>query len=182
MTKNILVLNGSPRKNGNVYIALKTQTEELVRKIEKDGSNKANVIWEDVNSLQIKACCGCMKCRTDKNCILPNDDAHRVAEEIKACDMLLVGTPVYWGNMNGKLKMLFDRLVPVLMGESKLGIPIPLHKGKKSVIVTACTTIFPFNYLCGQSSGALRAVKEILKSSGFRICKKVNISGTKKNA
>ena len=90
-----------------------------------------------------------------------------------------VGTPVYWGNMNGKLKSLFDRLVGVLMGESKLGIPIPLHKGKKAVVVTACTTPFPFNYVCGQSSGAFRAVKEILKSSGFKIARKVNISNTK---
>ena len=60
-----------------------------------------------------------------------------------------------------------------------MGIPIPLHKGKKAVIVTSCTTPFPFNYLCRQSTGAVRAVKEILKSSGFRIIKKVNISNTK---
>ena len=61
------------------------------------------------------------------NCILPADDAHIIAEEIKNCDMLIAGTPVYWGNMNGKLKALFDRLVYVLMKESKRGILV-LHK------------------------------------------------------
>ena len=94
--------------------------------------------------------------------------------------MLIVGTPVYWANMNGKLKCLFDRLVGVLMGESKHGIPIPLHKGKKAVIVTSCTTPFPFNYICGQSGGAVRAVNEVLKSSGFKVVKKINLSNTKK--
>ena len=114
------------------------------------------------------------------NCILQPDDAHTIAEEIKACDMLLVGTPVYWGNMNGKLKALFDRLVYVLMKESKRGIPLSLHKGKNAMIVTSCTTPFPFNYLCGQSTGTVHAVKEILKSSGFKIIKTKNISNTKK--
>ncbi|MBO4321037.1 MAG: flavodoxin family protein, partial [Treponema sp.] len=106
--------------------------------------------------------------------------AHRIETEIKNCDMLFVGTPVYWGNMNGKLKCLFDRLVAILMGESKSGIPIALHKGKKALVVTSCTTPFPFNYLCGQSTGAIRAIKEILKTSGFKITRKVNLSNTKK--
>lgn len=35
--------------------------------------------------------------------------------------MIIVGTPVYWGNMNGKLKSLFDRLVGIMMAESKSG-------------------------------------------------------------
>ena len=138
------------------------------------------VIWEDVCDLHFDFCNGCMACRSKGDCILPEDDAHRIAQEIKESQMIFVGTPVYWGNMNGKLKCLFDRLVGVLMGESRLGIPIPLHKGKKAVVVTACATPFPFNYICGQSSGAFRAVKEILKSSGFRIVRKVNISNTKK--
>jgi hypothetical protein len=67
-----------------------------------------------------------------------------------------------------------------MMGESKLGIPIPLHKGKKAIIVTSCTTPFPFNYICGQSTGAVRAVREVLKSSGFKVIRKINLSNTKK--
>ena len=109
-----------------------------------------------------------------------NKKALKIEKEIKECDMLIVGTPVYWGNMNGKLKCLFDRLVAVMMGESKMGIPLPLHKGKKAIIVTSCTTPFPFNYICGQSSGAVRAVREVLKSSGFKVIRKINLSNTKK--
>ena len=169
----ILVLNGSPRKNGNVATRLKKELEKY---------QDAEIIWEDICDLNFSFCKGCMACRSRQNCILPQDDAHKIAEEIKNCDMIFVGTPVYWGNMNGNLKSLFDRLVGVMMAESKFGIPLPLHKGKKAVVVTSCTTPFPFNNLCGQSSGAFRAVKEILKSSGFKIIKKINISNTKRGS
>ena len=171
----ILVLNGSPRKNGNVSNLLKKEAD---RQLKKNPSSE--ILWENVYDLNFSFCLGCMACRSKGSCILPQDDAHRIENEIKECDMLIVGTPVYWANMNGKLKCLFDRLVGVLMGESKLGIPIPLHKGKKAIIVTSCTTPFPFNYFCGQSTGAVRAVKEVLKSSGFKVIRKINLSNTKK--
>ena len=171
----VLVLNGSPRKNGNVAKTLKNELEKFQQK-----NPGCEVIWENVGDLTFNFCHGCMACRSKGTCVLPNDDAHRIEAEIKNCDMLFVGTPVYWGNMNGKLKCLFDRLVTILMGESKIGIPIALHKGKKALVVTSCTTPFPFNYLCGQSTGAIRAIKEILKTSGFKIIKKVNLSNTKK--
>ena len=170
----ILVLNGSPRKNGNVSNLLKKESDRLLKK-----NPGAEIIWENVSDLNFSFCHGCMACRSKGSCILPKDDAHKIENEIKECDMLIVGTPVYWANMNGKLKCLFDRLVGVLMGESKLGIPIPLHKGKKAVIVTSCTTPFPFNYFCWQSTGAVRAVKEVLKSSGFKVIRKINLSNTK---
>ena len=171
----ILVLNGSPRKNGNVSNLLKKEAD---RQLKKNPSSE--ILWENVNDLNFNFCLACMACRSKGSCILPKDDAHRIENEIKECDMLIVGTPVYWANMNGKLKCLFDRLVGVLMGESKLGIPLPLHKGKKAIIVTSCTTPFPFNYFCGQSTGAVRAVKEVLKSSGFKVIRKINLSNTKK--
>lgn len=174
---NILVLNGSPRKNGNVTRTLRREVEKIAGKAGTDG---CQVIWEDIYDLNFDFCRGCMACRAKSSCILPPDDAHKIAEEIKKCNMIFVGTPVYWGNMNGKLKSLFDRLVGVMMAESKMGIPRPLHKGKKAVIVTSCTTPFPFNYICGQSGGAVRALREILKSSGFKVVRKVNISNTKR--
>ena len=98
----------------------------------------------------------------------------------KECDALVIGTPVYWGNISGQMKLMFDRIVPAMMGESKLGIPIALHKGKKAVIVTACTTIWPFSWIARQTSNANHAMKEILGYSGFKIVGKLVLPGTKK--
>ncbi len=170
---NVVILNGSPRKAGKV--------SQMLHLIEDDAvSKKAGTVqFFNVNELSFKSCTGCMKCRNSGSCVLPEDDAHAVARAVKDCDVIVVGTPVYWANMSGELKSLFDRLVGVLMGESPMGIPKPLHKGKKALVVTACTTPFPFNILCAQSTKAVASVKEILVSSGFKIKRTIVVAGTK---
>ncbi len=168
----ILILNGSPRKNGKVSTLLHIAEKSLIE-------NGNSVTFIDVSSLNFKPCIGCMACRSKETCLLPEDDAHKIAQEIKSCDRIIVGSPVYWGNMSGQLKCLFDRLVAVMMKESKSGIPCPLHKGKKAAIVTSCTTPFPFNILAGQSTKTEASIKEILKYSGFKISKKIRLAGTK---
>ncbi|MDD3365093.1 MAG: NAD(P)H-dependent oxidoreductase [Syntrophomonas sp.] len=56
----ILVLNGSPRKNGTVANLLKSVVDGI--------SNRYEVEWINVYELNIKPCIGCMKCRTDQEC------------------------------------------------------------------------------------------------------------------
>ena len=168
----VLILNGSPRKSGKVSQILHTMEKRL-----QDDGNETEFV--DVNMLNFKCCIGCMKCRKSGNCILPLDDAHNIGEALQNCDAVIVGSPVYWGNINGKLKCLFDRQVAVMMGENKMGIPIPLLKGKKAIVVNTCTTPFPFNILAGQSTKAYTAVKEILSYSGVKIKGKLMIGGTK---
>lgn len=161
----ILILNGSPRKNGTVTSLLKSVVDGI--------SNKHVVEWIDVYDLKIAPCVACMKCRPDKECVLPDDDAHLLGHKIRKADALIVGTPTHWGNMSANLKLLFDRNVPAIMGEKKNGLPCPLHKGKPAIIVTACSTPWPFNYFMGQSSGAIRAVYEVMKLGGFRVLGKI---------
>lgn len=168
----LLILNGSPRVKGTVA--------KILHEIEQGAKDSGcETVFIDVASLSFASCTGCMACRTKRACILPHDDAHDVAERIRHCAALVVGTPVYWGNMNGNLKRLFDRLVYALETESPLGIPCPHHKGKRAAIVTACTTPFPFNIVCGQTSKAAAALKEILSWSGFRVQSHIAMSGTK---
>ncbi|MDY4901422.1 MAG: flavodoxin family protein [Treponema sp.] len=171
---DILILNGSPRTSGTVA--------RLLHEIESSAlKNGATVTFTDVSRLSFASCTGCMACRKTGKCVLPHDDAHVIAEKIKSCSAIATGTPVYWGNMNGELKRLFDRLVYVLMKESPLGIPSPLNKGKAAIIVSACTTPFPFNILCGQTTKAFAALKEILCTSGFKIKGSVTAAGKVKS-
>lgn len=168
----VLILNGSPRRNGKVSQILHTMEKRL-----QDDGNETEFV--DVHTLNFKCCIGCMKCRESGKCILPQDDAHHIGEALQNCNAVIVGSPVYWGNINGKLKCLFDRQVAIMMGENKMGIPIPLLKGKKAIVVNTCTTPFPFNILAGQSTKAYTAVKEILSYSGVKIKGKLLIGGTK---
>lgn len=167
----ILVLNGSPHKNGTVAKLLKMVVEGI--------SNKHDVEWINLYELNIKPCVACMKCRPEQECILPPDDAHRIGRKIKNADGLIVGTPTHWGNMSAQLKLLFDRNVPVIMGEKPNGMPIPRQKGKPVVIVTACSTPWPFNFVAAESRGAIRAVNEVLYYGGYKLLGKIVKPGTK---
>lgn len=169
----IIVLNGSPRRNGTVASLLNSVAEPL--------STEHEIEWIDVCNLKIKYCTTCMVCREKEICVLPEDDAHIVGEKIKNADALVIGTPTHWGNMCAPLKLLFDRNVPVFMGESPKGIPIPRQKGKRAVIVTACTTPWPFNFILPESRGAIRAVREVLHYGGYKIVGTISKPGTKKN-
>ncbi len=169
----ILVLNGSPRKNGTVASLLKAATESL--------SAEHDVEWIDVCRLNMKYCTACMVCREKETCVLPEDDAHVLGKKIQEADALVIGTPTHWGNMCAPLKLLFDRNVPVFMGESPKGIPEPRQKGKRAVVVTACTTPWPFNFILPESRGALRAVREVLHYGGYKIAGTIAKPGTKKS-
>lgn len=169
----ILVLNGSPRKSGTVASLLNALTESL--------SGDYEIEWIDVCRLNIKYCKSCMVCREQEVCILPEDDAHIVGQKIQRADALIIGTPTHWGNMSAPLKLLFDRNVPVFMGESPKGIPVPRQKGKCAVVVTACSTPWPFSFILPQSRGAIRAVKEVLHYGGYKTVGTVTKPGTKKS-
>jgi len=151
--------------------------EAIKKEAEKQGANVSAI---HVHDLQIKPCNGCMNCRKNLTCVLPEDGTQATLQLINKCDVLVVGSPCYWGNLPGELKILFDRIVYGMMGESPKGIPQPLHKGKKAIIVSTCTTPYPFNILFNQTRGTVKALKEILKWSGFKIVSTIERGGTKK--
>jgi NAD(P)H-dependent FMN reductase len=167
-----IFLNGSPRKSGTVAQLLMAVREEI-------DVNRHEWEWIDVYDLQMKQCGGCMKCRSTDTCILPEDDGHKVGRKIKNADGVIIGTPTHWGNMSTPLKLLFDRNVPVFIGEKSSGMPVPRQKGKPAVVVTACTTPWPFNFILPESRGAVKAVREVLKYGGYSYLGKIVKPGTK---
>lgn len=167
---NVLLLNASPRPAGIVSQALDAAASTAGRP-ERKRSRPSSTVRD-------RPCTGCMRCRATGVCPLPHDAAHELGEAIRRADLLVVGTPTYWGGMAARLKLLFERLVPVFMGESPRGIPQPRLKGRQAVVIAACTTPWPFNLLFRQSRGAVRSVREVLSTGGMRI-RSVEIAGTK---
>jgi NAD(P)H-dependent FMN reductase len=161
----ILILNCSPRREG--------VTTTILRAI-ADSIASTQVKWVNVNDLAIRPCTGCLECRPDKKCTLPYDDAHRVGELIEKSDLLIVGTPTYWGNITGPLKLLFDRNVSTFQYVGT-GLPKPRQKGKKAILVTASSAPFPANLLPCWSGGTLRALRTVLHAGGYRIVKTINV-------
>lgn len=169
----ILIINGSPRKNGNIARLLQTVAAELK-------SSGVEIDTINISELSVASCHGCMACRSTRRCVLPADDSVRALAMINSCQAMVIGAPCYWGNIPGQLKTMFDRIVYGMMGESPHGIPIPLHKGKKAMIISTCTTRWPWNRIFNQSAGAINAMKEILKWSGFKTVAKMQIGDTKR--
>lgn len=168
---NILIINASPRKTGNI--------SQMLEVIEQEALNRgAEVNVVEVSKLTIRPCVACMTCRSTGKCVMPEDDAQRVLRMIVACDALVIGAPCYWGNIPGALKLLFDRIVYGMMGENSMAVPVALHKGKKAIIVTSSSTMWPFNIIMNQTRGVVRALKEILGWSGFKIVATVQKGGT----
>ena len=161
----ILILNGSPRRKG----VTSTLLAELAAGI--DQKHKIEIVR--VHDLHMKPCIGCLKCRPDRTCILPRDDAHSLAETVKGSDLLVIGSPVYWGNMPGSLKIFFDRNVPLFeyceADKPARSFPKPRLKGKAGILIVCVGSPFPFSLLPSQCGGAIRSLKTILRAGGIKV-------------
>ena len=166
----LLIINGSPRKKGLISQMLRIFHEQAI-------ATGIEVTEVYANDLQIKPCMGCMACRSKRHCVLPEDDAQRVLKLIEQADAIVIGAPCYWGNIPGQLKLLFDRIVYGMMRDTPR-FPEPLMKGKRLVCISTSTTPFPFNILMNQSRGAIRALREIGRFSGWKIVATIERGGT----
>ena len=166
----LLIINGSPRKKGLISQMLRIFHEQAI-------ATGVEVTEVYANELQIKPCMGGMACRSKRHCVLQEDDAQRVLTLIQQADAIVIGAPCYWGNIPGQLKLLFDRIVYGMMRDTPR-FPEPLMKGKRLVCISTSTTPFPFNILMNQSRGAIRALREIGRFSGWKIVDTIERGGT----
>jgi multimeric flavodoxin WrbA len=101
----ILGLSGSPNKNGNTVFAVR-------RALETAQSEGAETRFLSLAGLQIHPCTGCFACQKDRKCIY-QDDMTAILDELRACDGLILGSPVYFGMVSGLMKNMMDRTVPL---------------------------------------------------------------------
>lgn len=100
----IIAFNGSPKKNGNTYQALKMVTDEL----EKEGI-EVEIIH--VGNQKMNGCLACGHCfkGTDKKCAIVGDHVNEWIEKMDEADGVLIGSPVYFAGINGAMKCFLDR-------------------------------------------------------------------------
>jgi len=99
----VLLVNGSPNRNGCTYTALKEVASAL----------EANEIKTEFFHIGIepqRGCLGCGKCWKYGKCIFDGDVCNDLAERIKTADGLVIGSPVYYAGPNGALCALLDRV------------------------------------------------------------------------
>ena len=99
---HVLMLNGSPRANGNTALAL----HEMEKVFTEQG-----VICEliHVGQKDIRGCIACRQCVKLGHCVF-DDVVNELAPKFQACDGLVVGSPVYYASANATLVAFLDRL------------------------------------------------------------------------
>ena len=98
----VLILNGSPRMNGNTTLAV----EEMVKVFNAEGV-ETEVIR--VGNKDIRGCMACNSCAKTGKCVF-DDVVNEIAEKFEKSDGLVVATPVYYASANGTLVSCLDRL------------------------------------------------------------------------
>lgn len=98
----VLLLNGSPRKNGNTTIAL----EEMVKVFKEEGI-ETETVW--VGNKDIRGCIACDSCASKGKCVF-DDLVNETAPKFEECDGLVVGSPVYYASANATLVAFLTRL------------------------------------------------------------------------
>lgn len=109
MTKKVLLIGTSPRKNGN--------SNQILKEFEKGAKEKGNeteTIY--LNDKTINFCKGCLACQKTKKCII-KDDVSEILEKMKISDIIVFATPIYYYEMSGQMKTLIDRTNPLFADE-----------------------------------------------------------------
>lgn len=101
---NVLLVNGSPRRQGNTRHAL----EIVARALEAEGVGTQICQLGGANA---RGCQSCGECARTANgrCAL-RDDISEILEKVWACDGLVIGSPTYFSNVSSEVKALIDRV------------------------------------------------------------------------
>ncbi len=99
----IVVLAGSPRKNGN--------TDRLVEAFAKGAKKNNTVEVISVSDHIVKPCTGCNSCfEREGNICFQNDDMAEIYEKLNEAETLIIASPVYFYGISAQLKAVIDRL------------------------------------------------------------------------
>ena len=131
--REIVVFNGSPRKDGNTVTIL----DLIARGAREQG---AEVKFYTLFKMKFMACQGCFACRLQDDCVI-NDEVREALGKVKTADAVVIGSPIYMMQMSGPVKNLYDRLFPLMDQEGR-----PRFGAKKLVTVYSQSLDDPHAY------------------------------------
>ena len=99
---NVILINGSPKANGNTALALKHMAEVFA-----ESSIEAEIV--QVGHLPVHGCIACGKCWKAGKCVF-DDFVNEFAPKFEAADGIVLGSPVYYASANSTLTAFCDRL------------------------------------------------------------------------
>ncbi|MEW6658349.1 MAG: flavodoxin family protein [Thermodesulfobacteriota bacterium] len=122
----IIAVLGSPQPRGNSAGLARA----FLAAVREQG---AEVQEYQLNQLNFKGCQGCRACKNKKDACTLEDDLTTVLEAIKAADLLVLASPVYFGDLSGQMKCFFDRTFSFFNPDFSSRLP----GGKQAVLLLA---------------------------------------------
>ncbi len=100
----VLLINGSPRKSGNTSMAL----EEVAKQLGQCGI-ESEMAW--IGNKPVRGCIACGRCSMKPGaCVFDDDVCNKLSAKMATADALIIGSPVYYGQPNGALLAIVQRM------------------------------------------------------------------------
>ena len=99
----VLLVNGSPHKEGNTFIAL-SEVAETLRML----GDEAEMVW--IGNRPVRGCIACGSCAKTGKCAFDDDVMPEILAKAAEADGIVVGSPVYYAGPNGALCAVLDRM------------------------------------------------------------------------
>ena len=130
MSKKLLIVNGSPRKNG---------VDAAIAKLIADHVKEQGYETEIVNICEMKigGCRACMACKKTQRCV-QKDCMNDILDKIRESDMLLFATPVYFLSETGPFRTFMDRMYPLMLMNPDRTVTSFIGNVKKAAIIVTC--------------------------------------------
>ena len=126
----VLMLNGSPRQNGNIALAF----HEMEKVFEENGVEYENLL---LGRTDIRGCIACETCRQNGKCVF-NDIVNEISQKFEEADGLVIGSPVYYGSANGTLMSALQRVFYSSHFDKSLKVGASVVSARRS----GCTATF----------------------------------------
>ena len=137
----VLIINGSPRINGNTAAAV----NELVRTFEADGV-EAEVC--QIGNKDIRGCIACGRCSELGKCVI-DDEVNVIAEKLREADGLVLASPVYYASANATLIACLDRLFYSARFDKKMKVGASVVVARRGGCSAAFDELNKYFTICG---------------------------------
>ena len=144
----VLMINGSPRANGNTAAAL----QEMKRVFEQEG---VEVELIQVGHQAVRGCIACGHCGKAGKCVF-DDVVNELAPKFEACDGLVVGSPVYYASANATLLAVLQRLFYSTSFDKRMKVGASVVAARRSGLTAAFDELNKFFTISGMPVASSR--------------------------
>ena len=138
---NVLIINGSPRPNGNTTAAI----NEMKKIFDSQGIQTTEM---RIGNKSIRGCIACNCCVEKGKCVF-DDEVNKAAELFEEADGLVVASPVYYASANGTLISFMDRLFYSTSFDKTMKVGAAVVAARRSGLTSTFDEINKYFTICG---------------------------------